>query len=57
MILFQDDSAADIALPFNDEPIEQIVGNRERSLIIAVTSSSLYVFLPNVSFDWFLKNF
>ncbi|CAD5217774.1 unnamed protein product [Bursaphelenchus xylophilus] len=42
-----DECTVELNLPFNHEPILQIVGNRERSILIAVTASSLYVFLPN----------
>lgn len=39
----------ELTLPFNDEPVEQIVGNRERSVMVALTHSSLYIYLANVS--------
>ncbi|KAI6172535.1 Protein RIC1-like protein [Aphelenchoides besseyi] len=42
-----DDCAAELALPFNNDQIEQIVGNRERLIIACVTPSALYFFLPN----------
>ncbi|CAD5213198.1 unnamed protein product [Bursaphelenchus okinawaensis] len=42
-----DECTTELNLPLNDEAILQIVGNRERSLLAAVTSSNLYIFLPN----------